>query len=119
MDISAVCYCVLWSPKSGTGMHPVRRANTGVCAALVEVAGLGAVPALSSVPIRTPLGWEVLAAAVSCGWLCLAVGLGWGWGWLLKIWFVLNPTETFNIIPVSLHTGRLSDREEDRTRTVQ
>lgn len=59
------------------GMHPVRRANTGVCAALVEVAGLGAVPALSSVPICTPLGWEVLAAAVSCGWLCLAVGLGW------------------------------------------
>lgn len=30
-----------------------------------------------------------------------------------------RPAETFNIIPVSLHTGRLSDREEDRTRTVQ
>lgn len=35
------------------------------------------------------------------------------------IQFLLNWTETFNIVPIPLHSGRLSDREKDWTRTIQ
>lgn len=94
------------------GMHPVRHPYAG-CAALVEVAGLAAVPALVLFP-PAPL-WAARLRQLHSA----VAGSAWVWGWLLKMWLVLNPTETFNVVPVSLHTGRLSDREEDRARTVQ
>lgn len=55
------------------GMHPVRHPYAGVCAAVVDVAGLGAVPALGSVPTCT----SVLGGSSSCHplWLCLGVGM--------------------------------------------